>query len=354
MRFFLFIFCLLCFAGITDNALAANIRLSSSTSMQSLPIGGKHITTLKKGSYVSAECRVWGDIHQRSVVWFRVKVGKRSGWIHRSSTRAFLPLCTQGANTVTVSSIGLAVRSRPALQSSVRLRLPNRSRVVASCVASGDAVNGDRRWLRIRYPSSAWVHSSYISGSLPAACPSSQVPTHSGMQGACNVTSFTSSSQSNQQFLDSSGPLARASYRTTGVFASVTLAQAILESNWGRNDIGVNNLFGIKAQTRATSVYYWGEYAAGCRIVSTKEQKSNGDFITVKAAFRAYSSRQGSFVDHGWFLRNNDRYAPAFTTSDPESFVRAVAKAGYATDKAYADKLIAIIRRYKLTVWDQA
>ena len=69
----------------------------------------------------------------------------------------------------------------------------------------------------------------------------------------------------------------------------------------------------------------------------------------MNARFRSYASMADSFRDHANFLKVNSRYAPAFAhTDEPDAFARAIAKAGYATDPSYADKLIALMRQYKL------
>jgi flagellum-specific peptidoglycan hydrolase FlgJ len=138
--------------------------------------------------------------------------------------------------------------------------------------------------------------------------------------------------------------------RETGVPGLVILAQAALESGWGEKAPG-NMFFGIKAGTKWTGKK---------QLISTREVHSTRDVkypeiisITkradgkydyrVKDWFRAYDNAADSFADHGRFLRDNPRYAKAFQTSDPESFVEAVAAAGYATDPNYAKTLKNII-----------
>ena len=130
--------------------------------------------------------------------------------------------------------------------------------------------------------------------------------------------------------------------------AAVTLAQAALESDWGRAHMGdANNYFGIKAYDKG-GVPQIGPIAKGFITLPTREVV-NGRSITVNARFRAYESMADSFRDHANFLKVNSRYAPAFDhTDEPDAFARAIAKAGYATDPSYADKLIALMRQYKL------
>jgi hypothetical protein len=136
------------------------------------------------------------------------------------------------------------------------------------------------------------------------------------------------------------GP-ARASQKATGVPASVTLAQAIIESGWGDSHMGdAWNFFGIKARSGEPFV-----------VVRTREVVGGND-VFIKAKFRRFASMEECFREHGRFLRDNPRYAPAFETTDPESFARAIHAAGYATDPHYSDALIGIIRDNDLTQYD--
>jgi len=79
----------------------------------------------------------------------------------------------------------------------------------------------------------------------------------------------------------------------------------------------------------------------------------SGKTVYVDAKFRAYNTPQESFTDHGNFLRNNSRYAPAFKCTDnPDQFAKELQKAGYATDPNYAKTLISIMNQYKLKQFD--
>jgi len=136
------------------------------------------------------------------------------------------------------------------------------------------------------------------------------------------------------------GP-AKSSQNETGVPASVTLAQAILESGWGDSHMGdAFNYFGIKAHSGEPSV-----------TVRTREVVG-GKSVLIDAAFRRFASVDECFAAHGHFLRDNSRYAKAFQTADAEGFARAIAAAGYATDPNYGDVLVQIIRQNNLTQYD--
>ena len=138
------------------------------------------------------------------------------------------------------------------------------------------------------------------------------------------------------------GP-ARASQKATGVPASVTLAQAIIESGWGESHMDdAWNFFGIKAKSGEPFV-----------VVRTREVVGGND-VFINARFRRFASMEDCFREHGRFLRDNPRYAPAFRTADAEGFARAIHAAGYATDPHYGDALIGIIRDNDLTRYDTA
>lgn len=144
-----------------------------------------------------------------------------------------------------------------------------------------------------------------------------------------------------EQFFTRYADAAQASQRETGVPAAVTLAQAALESDWGRSKLSTQgkNFFGIKAAN--------GLGPAGSITLPTTEV-INGATIVVQAAFRAYRSAEESFADHGRFFQK-DRYAEAMkNTADPNTFARLINKAGYATDPNYATKLITLMQKYSL------
>lgn len=149
-----------------------------------------------------------------------------------------------------------------------------------------------------------------------------------------------------EQFIASIAEAAVESTYATGVPASVTIAQAILESYWGSSRLAreANNYFGIKAQTRSGS--------AGSVRFDVWEV-IGGRNVMQSQAFRAYKTVAESFVDHGVFFVENGRYARAMAVKDdPRQFAREVNRAGYATDPSYASKLIGLMDRYDLYRYD--
>jgi flagellar rod assembly protein/muramidase FlgJ len=130
--------------------------------------------------------------------------------------------------------------------------------------------------------------------------------------------------------------------RKTGIPASITLAQAALESKWGERALG-NNLFGIKADSSWT----------GRTISFATTEHLAGKDVALTDKFRAYGSYADSMVDHAQFLLKNPRYAACFKQTDGAGWARALQAAGYATDPDYAKKLIDIMRGRNLAFYDQ-
>lgn len=130
----------------------------------------------------------------------------------------------------------------------------------------------------------------------------------------------------------------------SGIFHSITIAQAILESNWGESTLTskYNNLFGIKGSFNGSSVnMLTGEFFGGA-------------WVTINADFRSYNNYEESIKDHSNFLLENSRYklSGVFDATNYIEQANALQKAGYATDPTYAKKLISIIKTFGLDIFD--
>lgn len=134
---------------------------------------------------------------------------------------------------------------------------------------------------------------------------------------------------------------AQAASAASGVPAPLILAQAALESGWGRREIrsddGVQsfNLFGIKADRG------W----RGPVVESATTEYVDGVAQRVRAKFRAYGSYEEAFTDYARFLTRNPRYARVLASEDPAQAARGLQRAGYATDPQYGDKLVRIMQQ---------
>lgn len=139
-------------------------------------------------------------------------------------------------------------------------------------------------------------------------------------------------------YVEKYAPIAVNEMKRSGVPASITLAQGLLESRAGQSALASkgNNHFGVKCHKD------W------------KGRKFRQDAEIKNECFRAYASADESFHDHSDFLRYQDRYKFLFELdpTDYKGWARGLKKAGYATDPAYPQKLIKIIEEYKLYEYD--
>ncbi|KZN13572.1 flagellar rod assembly protein FlgJ [Marinomonas sp. TW1] len=142
--------------------------------------------------------------------------------------------------------------------------------------------------------------------------------------------------ESPQEFVEALWPHAQKAGNALGVNPKAILAQAALETGWGKYPIAKEdgtasfNLFGIKADTR------W----SGDRAVVNTLEFRNGVAQREKAAFRAYDSFAQSFDDYADFLSSSERYKDALGAGeDTSKFAASLQAGGYATDPKYADKI---------------
>ena len=135
-------------------------------------------------------------------------------------------------------------------------------------------------------------------------------------------------------------PEARRAARALGIDHRVLIAQSALETGWGQSILSdhagrsSHNLFNIKA----------GSYWEGRSVGVTTLEFSNGIPQQQRARFRAYGSFAESFADYIALLKGQPRYAAALANADdPARFMRSLQQAGYATDPAYAHKVMQLL-----------
>lgn len=150
----------------------------------------------------------------------------------------------------------------------------------------------------------------------------------------------------NREFIAAVAPLAQADWKIHKVLPSVTIAQAILESGWGKSELTVkgNALFGIKADSK------W----KGKRLSCKTWEVYDGNRVDIVDAFRAYDSWADSVNDHGAFLAGLSRYKNLIGLTDFRRVCRLLRQDGYATAPNYADSLIGLIEQYDLTQYDDS
>jgi flagellar protein FlgJ len=156
---------------------------------------------------------------------------------------------------------------------------------------------------------------------------------------AISATAACPTAAQQTEFANALWPEAQQAAQQLGVSPVTLLAQAALETDWGRKvpqDAAggtSNNLFGIKASSG------W----SGSSVVSSTQEYSGGVASTVKAPFRSYDSMNQCFQDYVDLLKSSPRYAAALGTGgDTQAFGSALQQGGYATDPAYASKLTAV------------
>ena len=155
------------------------------------------------------------------------------------------------------------------------------------------------------------------------------------------------------------GPLFTADMEKSGILASVSLAQFILESGCGKSSLAqkANNVFGMKCNLSGNtwSGSVWdGESKYTKR---TSEQHSDGKYKKITADFRKYPCIEDSIADHSAYLlgaKNGKklRYKGLKGCTDYKKAVKIIKKGGYATSQTYVKKLCGIIEKYNLTKYD--
>ena len=162
-----------------------------------------------------------------------------------------------------------------------------------------------------------------------------------------------------EQVLAKVGPLFIADQRKSGILASVSMAQFVLESGYGKSELalGANNCFGMK---KSLSGNTWsGSVWDGVSIYKkkTQEQEEDGSYVTVTAEFRKYANVEDSIADHSAYLlgaKNGEklRYEGLKGCTDYKKAVQIIKNGGYATSLTYVEKLCSIIEKWELTKYD--
>ncbi|SNR17188.1 glucosaminidase domain-containing protein [Tenacibaculum jejuense] len=151
--------------------------------------------------------------------------------------------------------------------------------------------------------------------------------------------SYESIVKTTQDYVEKFAPIAVREMYKYKIPASITLAQGILESGSGRSNLAIrsNNHFGIKCHRgwKGKSVTHDDDRIAEC--------------------FRKYKHPERSYEDHSKFLTSRKRYSKLFRLriTDYKGWAYGLKRAGYATDKKYPQKLIALIKKYDLTKYDR-
>jgi flagellar protein FlgJ len=342
-------------AGVT-----ATVEVRGTLQVRSAPtLAAKAVGSLRDGQRVSLLCRVTGQSVRGSLrttaQWDRLGTGGYVTHAYVSSAKA-VPLCavtspqadpvkakpavTYKIGTVRTADGAVNIRRGPSTSAAAVRSVTNGAQVQGVCGVVGSQVSGTVRtttqWNRLS--DGTYISHAYVVTPTLRLCPGTP------------VAPVTTPSITPAQFVAAAVPGAQRGWREFGVPASVTIAQAILESGWGRSSLSATdrNYFGIKCQgTR------FGKLANGCHVYNTTECTKAGKCFATSDSFRTYASMAHSFRDHGNFLRVNSRYKPAFAYSkDANKFIWQVWKAGYATDPNYYTKITTLMASYRLYQYD--
>lgn len=182
--------------------------------------------------------------------------------------------------------------------------------------------------------------------------PAPSVPETSGTQ----ASAFKNLSEAD--VIAKVGPLFTANQKNSGILASVSLAQFILESGYGKSELAqnANNCFGMK---KSLSGNTWSGSSWDGKSIYTKktQEEENGMMITITANFRKYGCVEDSITDHSAYLlgaKNGSafRYNGLKGCTDYKKAVQIIKDGGYATSSTYIRNLCSIIERWNLTKYD--
>lgn len=194
-----------------------------------------------------------------------------------------------------------------------------------------------------------------MDGSASGTTSGSTVSTPVGLQAK------DLSSLSEADVIKKVGALFTADQKKNGILASISLAQFILESGYGKSELAqnANNCFGMK---RSLSGNTWANSTWDGKSIYTKktqEQNADGSYVTITADFRKYACVEDSIADHSAYLLgamngSKKRYHGIAGMTDYKAVAKLIKDGGYATSHTYVEKLCNIIERWNLTQYDAA
>jgi len=324
-----------------------NVRSGPSTASPS-------VGNLSGGQVVAIACQETGVTVNgpggSTALWDRIGDGRYVSHSYIASMTGVPPRCDELPVTASARQ-WVNVRSGPSTASPSVGNLSGGQAVTILCQETGATVNGPggstALWDRIgegRYVSHSYL--TNVAGT-PNGCNSRVTEGLVDPPVPAPIAGLTAEQTA---FITMVAGPARHSFREYKVPASVTIAQAILESGWGRGDIPrtVNNHFGMKCPGGVPT-----GLAMACREFPTKECNASGCWATT-GNFKVYATVLQSLRDHALTLSSMKRYAPAFAYSDaPNQFAAEVHKAGYATDPNYTTLLTGIMAKYDLYRYDR-
>lgn len=164
-------------------------------------------------------------------------------------------------------------------------------------------------------------------------------------------------SMTQESIVEKLGPIFTEDQKKSGILASVSMAQFILESSYGKSELAqnANNCFGMK---KSLSGNTWpGSVWDGSIYAKKTKEFTDGQYITITADFRKYPSINDSIADHSAYLLGAmkgsvNRYAGLKGESDYRKALQIIKDGGYATSPNYVDNLCGVVEKWNLTRYD--
>ena len=164
---------------------------------------------------------------------------------------------------------------------------------------------------------------------------------------------------STEEAVSKIGELCRADMKKSGILASASAAQFILESGYGKSELAqkANNCFGMKASLSGNTWSGSTWDGSSVHTIPTQEQNPDGSYVAITADFRKYACVEDSVADHSAYLLGakkgrSKRYKGLAGCRDYRKAVQIIKDGGYATDHGYVDKLCNLIERFNLIQYD--
>jgi flagellar protein FlgJ len=199
-------------------------------------------------------------------------------------------------------------------------------RPLAAAIAQGGVSPGTGAALALMTHMNPKLATAFGAGANSANSEGATIHSSAGhASGAASTAEIAAFSQKLMPLLQQAG-------QQLGVSPKVLLAQAAIETGWGRSVVG-NNLFGIKA----------GSSWTGQKISAATHEYQNGELVEITDAFRAYPSVEASVQDFVSLVANSPRYRAALGAGeDVVSYAQGLLAGGWATDINYVQKLQAV------------
>lgn len=237
------------------------------------------------------------------------------------------------------------------------LWLGNKDKTLSYSPKSDEMVLTVHRWFANKSCPGNWMYARM--GDLAEKVTSALGNSTNGTTPSQKTQAAVFSELSESEVIKRIGSLFTTDQKKTGVLASISMAQFILESGYGKSELAqkANNVFGMKCSLSGNSWSGSTWDGKSKYTKQTKEQNPDGSYVTITAEFRKYSCVEDSIADHSAYLlgaKNGSklRYDGLKGCTDYKKAAQIIKDGGYATSLTYVEKLCSIIERWNLTQYD--